>query len=106
MSSRKALAAGLLVLAACAHEGGTEAAASSPQTSPPAWNQVSYIKASSPGAGDQFGHAIALSGDGTTLAVGAPMNGSSVTGVHDDDPDPSDASPRCTSRARFSPGCR
>ena len=92
MSSRKALAAGLLVLAACAHEGGTEAAASSPQTSPPAWNQVSYIKASSPGAGDQFGHAIALSGDGTTLAVGAPMNGSSVTGVHDDDPDPSDDS--------------
>ena len=80
------------MVAVCTHAGGTGAGASSTQTSPPAWNQAGYIKASSPGAGDQFGHAIALSADGGTLAVGAPIDGGSVTGVHDDDPDPADDS--------------
>jgi trimeric autotransporter adhesin len=35
------------------------------------WTQQTYIKASNTGAGDRFGHAIALSNDGATLAVGA-----------------------------------
>lgn len=35
------------------------------------WVQTDYIKASTPGAGDQFGYSVALSSAGTTLAVGA-----------------------------------
>jgi FG-GAP repeat len=38
-----------------------------------AWSQEAYIKASNTGAGDNFGHRISLSGDGNTLAVGAPF---------------------------------
>ncbi len=91
--TRKTLAAGLLALAACAPDPGTEVRTPSTETTAPSgWNQVGYIKARSPGAADQFGHAIALSADGTTLAVGAPMDPSPVTGVHADDPDPSDDS--------------
>jgi len=36
------------------------------------WNQQAYVKASNPKANDQLGSAVALSGDGNTLAVGAP----------------------------------
>jgi hypothetical protein len=36
-----------------------------------AWAQQAYLKAQSPGEFDQFGSALALSGDGNTLAVGA-----------------------------------
>lgn len=35
------------------------------------WAQEAYVKASNTGAGDVFGHALALSGDGNTLVVGA-----------------------------------
>src|SRR6266705_2462246 len=45
------------------------------------WTQRAYIKASNPGAGDQFGTSVALSSDGITLAVGAPGEDSSVTGI-------------------------
>ena len=46
------------------------------------WSQQAYIKASNTNAGDGFGLALSLSGDGNTLAVGAPFeqsNGSSQT---------------------------
>lgn len=36
-----------------------------------AWSQQAYVKASNTGADDNFGHSIALAGDGNTLAVGA-----------------------------------
>src|SRR5690606_15646455 len=36
------------------------------------WGQTAYIKADQPGAGDQFGFSVALSGDGQLLAVGGP----------------------------------
>lgn len=36
------------------------------------WAQRAYIKAANPGAGDQFGWAVALSGPGDTLVVSAP----------------------------------
>jgi hypothetical protein len=45
------------------------------------WTQQAYIKASNPGLGDVFGYAIALSGDGNTLAVGAPLEDSAATGI-------------------------
>ena len=47
-----------------------------------AWKQVSYLKASNPGEGDEFGHTTALSADGSTLAVGAKMESSGATGIN------------------------
>jgi len=47
-----------------------------------AWTQQAYIKASNADAGDQFGWAVALNHDGTTLAVGAQSEGSAATGVN------------------------
>ena len=40
-----------------------------------------YVKASNTGTGDQFGGSLALSGDGNTLAVGARLEDSALTGV-------------------------
>lgn len=46
------------------------------------WSQQAYIKASNTETGDKFGSSVALSGDGTTLAVGAASEDSSSTGVN------------------------
>jgi hypothetical protein len=46
-----------------------------------AWTQQAYVKASNADAGDNFGSAVALNGDGSTLAVGAPLEASALTGV-------------------------
>jgi hypothetical protein len=48
---------------------------------PTTWAQQAYIKASNPGANDRFGNAVALSSDGSTLAVAAPFEDSSTKGV-------------------------
>ena len=45
------------------------------------WTKQAYVKASNPEAGDQFGASVALSSDGTTLAVGATGEDSSATGI-------------------------
>ncbi|MEO6772001.1 MAG: integrin [Kofleriaceae bacterium] len=45
------------------------------------WAQTAYVKASNTGAGDLFGHVLALSGDGATLAVGAPLEDGSTPGI-------------------------
>ena len=37
-----------------------------------AWTAGNFVKAPNTGGGDRFGSALALSGDGSTLAVGAP----------------------------------
>jgi hypothetical protein len=42
---------------------------------------VGYVKASNTGVNDWFGLEVALSGDGRTLAVGAPLESSSATGI-------------------------
>src|SRR6185369_15382375 len=44
------------------------------------WTQQAYLKASNTGADDEFGIAIALSGD--TLAVGAWGEASGATGIN------------------------
>ena len=46
-------------------------------TSVGGWQQQAYVKATNPNpaADDQFGFSVALSGDGYTLAVGAPFYG-------------------------------
>jgi len=46
------------------------------------WNQQAYIKASNAGASDRFGSSVALSADGSTLAVGAYGEASAVTGIN------------------------
>jgi predicted porin len=45
------------------------------------WVQQAYVKASNTGALDQFGWSVALSADGSTLAVGAPDEDSNATGL-------------------------
>jgi hypothetical protein len=52
-----------------------------------AWSQEAYVKASNTGAGDHFGSSVALSGDGSTLAVGAYLEDSAATGSGGDQAD-------------------
>lgn len=54
-----------------------------------AWSQQAYVKASNTGTSDNFGYAVALSGDGDTLAVGAHLERSSATGINGDESDDS-----------------
>ncbi len=51
------------------------------------WTQSAYIKASNPSPGDNFGHALALTGDGTTLAIGAMLEDSVAAGIDGDQSD-------------------
>ncbi|MDZ4350922.1 MAG: hypothetical protein U1A22_15455, partial [Xanthomonadaceae bacterium] len=44
------------------------------------WSQLAYLKASNTGAGDQFGHVVAISG--TTVVAGARLEDSNATGVN------------------------
>ena len=46
-----------------------------------AWLQEAYVKASNTGESDYFGSTVALSSDGSTLAVGALMEDSVAVGV-------------------------
>jgi hypothetical protein len=55
------------------------------------WTQQAYVKASNTGANDQFGHSVALSADGSTLAVGALQESSSATGINGNQADNSSA---------------
>lgn len=67
--------------------------AGSCQTSTPAFtasamlDSIAYLKASNTDANDWFGWSLALSDDGTTLAVGAPAEDSRATGVNGDQAD-------------------
>ncbi|QRR33362.1 FG-GAP repeat protein [Hydrogenophaga sp. YM1] len=51
------------------------------------WRQSAYVKASNADADDNFGTSVALSGDGDTLAVGAPGEGSAARGLQADQGD-------------------
>jgi len=55
------------------------------------WSQQAYVKASNTGAQDNFGSALALSGDGSTLAVGALNEASAATGINGNQADNSTA---------------
>jgi len=46
------------------------------------WSQQAYVKASNTDAGDSFGASVALSADGSILAVGAPLEDSTATGIN------------------------
>ena len=47
------------------------------------WSQQAYIKASNTGAADEFGRSVSLSGDGSTLAVGASEDSNAI-GINGD----------------------
>jgi len=59
------------------------------------WSQQAYVKASNgsstAGYGLYFGQALAISADGNTLAVGAPVESSNATGIDGSDTDTSAA---------------
>ncbi len=46
------------------------------------WAQQVYVKASNSHGGDKFGTAVALSADGSTLAVGAPAESCTSSGIN------------------------
>ncbi|MEB2347675.1 MAG: integrin, partial [Comamonadaceae bacterium] len=48
------------------------------------WSQQAYVKASNTDADDYFGRRLALSADGSTLAVGAYLEDSNATGIGGD----------------------
>lgn len=48
---------------------------------------IGYFKASNTDPGDIFGETVALSGDGNTLAVGAPFEASAANGIDGDQDD-------------------
>ncbi|HWO20266.1 MAG TPA: hypothetical protein VNO30_15965 [Kofleriaceae bacterium] len=51
------------------------------------WTPTAYIKASNAAAYDYFGNSLALSGDGSMLAVGAPYEDSAARGIDGDQAD-------------------
>ncbi len=51
------------------------------------WTQQVYLKSSNHDQGDTFGHAVSLSADGNTLAIGATNERSNATGVNGDQDD-------------------
>lgn len=53
------------------------------------WDQKDYLKAFSAGTGDAFGSSVSLSGDGVSLAVGAPFEDSWDIGIGGDSSDDS-----------------
>src|SRR6266849_9299731 len=73
----------LLAIAGLTVHGAAQAPArSSKPSSASTLRQVAYIKASNPGEDDKFGDIVALSGDGNTLAVGAPLESSAAKGIN------------------------
>lgn len=48
------------------------------------WNQEAYLKPSSSFINTLFGQSVDLSGDGNTLAIGAPGDASKATGINGD----------------------
>ena len=65
------------------------------------WSQTAYIKASNTSAYDYFGYSVALNGDGSSLAVGAPVEDNSVTGVVTDGSETTDSSTATDSGAVY-----
>lgn len=57
------------------------------QRSSGAWQPRAYVKASNPDAHDQFGGAVSLSADASSMAVGAVHEQSKATGIQGDQSD-------------------
>jgi trimeric autotransporter adhesin len=50
-------------------------------------SRIAYLKASNTGAGDEFGACVAISRDGSTIAVGAPLESSSARTINGNEAD-------------------
>jgi hypothetical protein len=61
------------------------------EQNPERWSERVLIKAPNPGGGDLFGDSVSLSGNGLTLAVGAPHEDGGATGIDGDRTDESAA---------------
>jgi hypothetical protein len=72
----------LAVAALTVHAAAQAPARSSGAATASTLRQVAYVKASNPGEEDKFGDIVALSGDGNTLAVGAPLESSAAKGIN------------------------
>lgn len=55
------------------------------------WTQQSYLKASNTVASNNFGTSLSISGDGSTIAVGAHLESGGATGINGDDSDTSES---------------
>ena len=53
------------------------------------WTQQAYLKASNAGSGDHFGNAVAISADGSTIAVSAYWESGGATGINGNQADDS-----------------
>ena len=53
------------------------------------WSHRAYVKAGTAGAGDYFGHRVAMTADGNILAVAAVLERSAATGIGGDQSDDS-----------------
>ena len=91
MRGKSFLAVFLVCLAVVCAIGQSSAQSSSPVASAaaPQLKQVAYLKASNAEAGDHFGtggtlngHAVAISADGNTMAIGAPNESSGAKGIN------------------------
>lgn len=71
-------------LAAGAPNGGAGSYVNLYTRSSSAWSKQATLTASNAGSTDLFGSAVALSGTGDTLAVGAPNEASNATGINGD----------------------
>ena len=103
LRSRSLLFAVLIAAASLAADTGAQSqrARQGPQTPAPLpgpvvqpsstfpLKQIGYIKASNPSERAQFGDAVALSGDGNTLAVGARAESSGASGINGNQTDTS-----------------
>ncbi|MEK6749262.1 MAG: hypothetical protein AABY83_08660 [Pseudomonadota bacterium] len=49
-----------------------------------AWSPQAYVKANNTGVFDQFGYSVALSANGNTLVVGAPLEDGGASGIDGD----------------------
>ncbi|MCA9711853.1 MAG: integrin, partial [Myxococcales bacterium] len=56
------------------------------------WSQQAYVKASNTDTLDELGNSVTLSGDGSTLAVGASFEDGNATGIAGNQADDSAAS--------------
>jgi trimeric autotransporter adhesin len=77
------------IIAACNSAGCTRSAVIDPLDF--MLDTIGYFKASNTDAGDRFGRSLTMSADGTTLAVAAPGESSSATGVNGNQADNSSA---------------
>lgn len=71
-------------------QGGYDGAAYVFVRSGGTWSEQAFLKASNSGINDMFGHSIALSDDGNTVAVGAIGEASAATGVNSVSPGQND----------------